>query len=134
MIARWSLLIGTAVACISVWSVLIFSFLPDREIETADFVGEGLDVPVDETGDLESDKSQVFSELETDNFEDPGLKDHTDRETEDRSGVDSLTNEQITENRQFAVRGIHPGDFDDIAPDKIISVDDLIERISNESD
>ncbi|UTR11400.1 hypothetical protein MM300_03460 [Evansella sp. LMS18] len=132
--ARWSLLIGTAVACMSVWSVLIFSLLPDKGNETAEIVGEGQDVPGDEPGNIESGDSLFFSELDTGNFEDPGLKDTAGRETEERTGEPSLTDEPIAESRQFAVRGIHPGDFDDIAPDKVISVDDLIERISKESD
>ncbi len=110
--------------CIGIWVLVIFSiFIDDNDTVVIDqHDPDFVDRQLDEISDSEPEqKKSSEPEVEID-----------DRElTYDNSyeKVISNANEYEYTSIDYSVRGILPGDFSDIAPDNIISIDQLLEFV-----
>ena len=138
---RW-VVAGVAVVAVTIWGVLLFTILstPDEP--------EMADDPVGDNGNGLADMYEdALSENET--FPSSGdalpedAEPDTAEEEEARDDEDVPTGEAIQEDAEPAgepvepgtsmrTRGIQPGDFQDIAPDGIASIDDVLERLEED--
>lgn len=109
LLSKWLLVGASALACVSVWGVLIFTVLTNNNVENGDASYNEKELS---TIDLDIHSTTILSN---------DLK--VDQELTEVLGSDIGTNYRVEEIRN---RGIRTGDFSKLAPDKIISIDDLL--------
>ena len=141
---RW-VVAGVAVVAVSIWGFLLFTIFstPDEPEMADDPVGEngnGLaDMYEDALGEEETFPSSG-DELPEGTDSDTGDQEDA-RDDEDAPAGDAVPEEEVTvgepgepdeRGTSMRTRGIHPGDFQDIAPDGIASIDDVLERLDED--
>lgn len=140
----WIAFTGIGLACVVVWGLLFFVFFLSDD-QDVDSIAVNEDTGVYDQGDKFSqeeeganDSSSKTSNQETEETVssiDEEVARFNEEDNHELSSIDSLIdyedNQKLTlEN--IRERGIHIGDFDHIAPNSIISIDDVLKEIYGE--
>ncbi|WP_096189739.1 hypothetical protein [Evansella halocellulosilytica] len=116
------MLSGATVLCVAVWAVVFLSILKPAESDIT------MNEPErdDDSYIAESDQSvaNVEEETGTENSDFAGENKRSELISSEISSTSELDN-----GLNIRERGIHKGDFDHIAPDQLISVEELLEEI-----
>lgn len=133
---------GVAVVAASIWGFLLFTiFSGPEELDTMEGAGSAND-GVPEMFEEALDDENELSTTDQNDPSSPELPDDGETgQTAENNGTDSF--ERVSEEEQsisrpdgvlMRERGILPGDFSDIAPDGIASVDDVLDRLEEENE
>ncbi|ADH98839.1 hypothetical protein [Salisediminibacterium selenitireducens] len=138
---RW-VVAGVAVVAVSIWGVLLFTiFSTPDEPEMADDPisenGDGLadmyEDALEEDDTFPSPPDDIPESSDPDPAEEEASPGDGNAPTEEPVQEDAEdTDESVDRRASMRTRGIHPGDFQDIAPDGIASIDDVLERLEEE--
>lgn len=135
---RW-VIAGVAVVAVSIWGFLLFTVFssPDEP--------EMVDGPLGENGNGAAemfedalDENEAFPSSEDNgaDSQDPsdvqGDEEIPPDEPVQDEGASGVTDEPSERSAPIRTRGIYPGDFQDIAPDGVASIDDVLERLEED--
>ena len=121
---QWLLLSAVSVVCLCVW-LMVFSFIQYHQS------GSEKAIEVTETDEDNHSDSIEYSINETNN------ETVLTSDTKDKDKNFELEKENVHKlnknTHDFKTKGIQAGDFSDIAPDNIISIEDVIARVFSHS-
>jgi len=133
----WFAIAGISLACVTVWSLLIFAFFRS-DVQEVDFTAGNEEMELYHLGEeatQEKAHDSSFEPLVEDNNDPAGLV--MDEEEFSENDYETISTDSFVERedkQEFSldnlhVRGIQKGDFDYIAAEGIISIDVILKEI-----